>query len=204
VRRKGPRMSLASARRPPSSPPSRSALRFGSRRRAPPQGACRCARRPDRRCGSCAPGTPTRRRRAGRRARPVAGQGDDPVAQSVGPSTLSVFTPSPRGLNAMASVDSAMPYDGKSASLRKPTLRTWREGLERLGPDRLRATAGHSPRRKIDPLEVLFANALHAERVRKVRGVRDGPLVPRDRLEPAHGPLQEEERRQEHARNLLA
>ena len=76
------------------------------------------------------------------------------------------------------------------------------EGLERLGPDRLCAAAGDAPARQIETLQLLVPDALDAERVGEVGGVPDGPSVAREGLEPRRGPLQEEQRRQEHRGDL--
>ena len=82
--------------------------------------------------------------------------------------------PSSSSLNAMASDDSAIPYEGRKASLRKPMrANASGEAFERLGADGLCAAAGDAPAGEVEPLELDGLDALDAQGVREVRRVGD-------------------------------
>ena len=103
----------------------------------------------------------------------------------------------------MASVASAMPYDGRNALGSKPAGRELRrEVAQRLGLDRLGAAAGDAQAREIEPLDVLVLQALGDERVREVRRVRDRAAVLVDLVEPEARRADEARRRQEDARDV--
>ena len=68
------------------------------------------------------------------------------------------------------------------------------ERRERRLMDRLGATAGDPPARKIEAAQIPYTT--HAEVVCKVRRKADRPMMPGDRPEPVHRTLHEELRRQ--------
>ena len=128
--------------------------------------------------------------RAARRSRSSSAHAParSPSLHSVGPSTPSVFIPSPSSVKAIASADSAMPYEGRSASFGSRTSRTRRRtprgsraGSARRRSRRRATTRDRAPRgpRSLD--------ALDAERVGEVRREGDRAAVAGDRLEPLTG-----------------
>ena len=106
--------------------------------------------------------------------------------------------PSPSSVNAMASDDSAMPYEGRNASFLKPM----REKVSvkassvsgRMGSAPQPATRHLS---RVSPSRSIGLDALDAQGVGEVRRVRDGAAHAGERLQPGDRALQEQERRQE-------
>ena len=100
----------------------------------------------------------------------------------------------------MASVASAMPYDGRNArGSNFAGARLRGEVAQRARLDGLGAAAGDAQARQVEPLDVLVLQALGDERVGEVRRVGDGAAVLVDLVEPEARRAHEARRREEDA-----